>query len=175
MSEESKSNQESDRNASSGKERLPFEPKKNRKKTPKKPPVKAVEAKSQAPTNTLSKEQTAIPAAVSERMLRRIGLFSGVPTVFGISTFIISYFVITHGWFQLPNSAVVLVSMGFFGLSVLGLSYGAISASWDEDRPGSLFGWQEFTTNFGRLREAWRFRDRGSQSESAKQKNQSEK
>ncbi|XWK86676.1 MAG: PAM68 family protein [Phormidium sp.] len=168
MSGESKSNQESGQNpqnASSGKERLPFEPKKNRKKTPKKPLVNKVEGKSQAATKTLSKEQTAIPAAVSERMLRRMGLFSGIPAVFGISTFIISYFVITHGWFQLPNSAVVLVSMGFFGLSVLGLSYGAISASWDEDRPGGIFGWQEFTTNFGRLTEAWR---------SARQKNQSE-
>lgn len=174
MSGESKSNQESGRSpqdSSSGKERLPFEPKKNRKKTPKKPPVKAVEAKSQTATKPSAKEQTAIPAVVSQRMLRRMGLFSGIPAVFGISTFIISYFVITHAWFPLPNSAVVLVSMGFFGLSVLGLSYGAISASWDEETPGSIFGWQEFSTNFGRLTEAWRFRERGSQSESAKQKN----
>lgn len=168
MSGESKSNPESGQNpqdVSSGKERLPFEPKKNRKKTPKKPPVNAVEAKSQDSKKTLSKEQTAIPEAVSQRMLRRMGLFSGIPAVFGISTFIVSYFVVTNAWFKLPNSAVVLVSMGFFGLSVLGLSYGAISASWDEERPGSIFGWQEFTTNFGRLTEAWR---------SAKQKNQSE-
>jgi len=173
MSGESKSNQESGQNpqdVSSGKERLPFEPKKNRKKTPKKPPVNAVEAKSQAPKKSNSKEQMAIPEVVSQRMLRRIGLFSGIPTVFGISTFIISYFVVTHAWFKLPNIAVVLVSMGFFGLSVLGLSYGAISASWDEDKPGSILGWREFTTNFGRLTEAWRFRERGSQSESAKQK-----
>ncbi|MFB2939118.1 PAM68 family protein [Aerosakkonemataceae cyanobacterium BLCC-F154] len=165
MSGESKSNQESGRNpqdASSGKERLPFEPKKNRKKTPKKTPEKVVEAKSQAATKTSAKEQTEIPAVVSQRMLRRMGLFSGIPTVFGISTFIISYFVVIHAWFKLPNIAVVLVSMGFFGLSVLGLSYGAISASWDEERPGSILGWREFTTNFGRLTEAWR---------SAKQKN----
>jgi len=174
MSGESKSNQESGQNpqdASSGKERLPFEPKKNRKKTPKKPPVNTVEAKSQTPTETSAKQPTAIPAAVGQRMLRRMGLFSGIPTVFGISTFIISYFVVTHAWFKLPNSAVVLVSMGFFGLSVLGLSYGAISASWDEQKPGSILGWREFTTNFGRLTEAWRFRKSESQSESAKQKN----
>lgn len=165
MSGESKSNPESDQNppdASSGKERLPFEPKKNRKKTPKKAPVNAIEAKSQAATKTSTKEQMAIPEVVSQRMLRRIGLFSGIPTVFGIFTFIISYFVVTHAWFKLPNIAVVLVSMGFFGLSVLGLSYGAISASWDEETPGSILGWREFTTNFGRLTEAWR---------SAKQKN----
>jgi hypothetical protein len=46
--------------------------------------------------------------------------------------------------------------MGFFGLGVLGLSYGVLSASWDEDEPGTKFGWQEFKTNFGRMTAAWR-------------------
>jgi hypothetical protein len=51
---------------------------------------------------------------------------------------------------------VVLVSMGFFGLGVLGLSYGVLSASWDEEIPGTKLGWQEFTTNLGRMTSAWR-------------------
>jgi len=48
------------------------------------------------------------------------------------------------------------VSMGFFGLGVLGLSYGVLSASWDEEIPGSKLGWREFTTNWGRMTSAWR-------------------
>jgi len=50
----------------------------------------------------------------------------------------------------------VLVSMGFFGLGVLGLSYGVLSASWDENRVGTLLGWQDFTQNLGRTIAAWR-------------------
>lgn len=144
------------------KERLPFEPKKNRKKPAKKPPATSVAATSKAQEQPKSKEQMAIPEAVSNRMLRRVGVFSGIPTALGLTTFIVSYIVVTQAWFKLPNIAVVLVSMGFFGLGVLGLSYGVISASWDEEIPGSKLGWQEFTTNFGRLTEAWR---------SARQKN----
>ncbi len=71
-------------------------------------------------------------------------------------TLIVSYIVISKHWAELPHVAVLLVNMGFFGLSVLGLSYGAISASWDEDRVGNWFGWKEFTANFARLTESWR-------------------
>jgi hypothetical protein len=52
--------------------------------------------------------------------------------------------------------------MGFFGLGVLGLTYGVLSASWDEEHPGSTLGWAEFTTNFGRMRETWRSPDKKS-------------
>lgn len=97
-----------------------------------------------------------IPKAVSDRMVGRVAFFSGVPTALGMLTFIASYFIVKQELFKLPHTAVVLVSMGFFGLGVLGLSYGALSASWDEDSPGSILGWQEFALNFGRLRSAWR-------------------
>ena len=40
--------------------------------------------------------------------------------------------------------------------SVIGLSYGIFSASWDENKTGSLLGWQELKTNFQRMREAWK-------------------
>jgi hypothetical protein len=98
----------------------------------------------------------AIPKVVSNRMARRMALFCGVPTALGMATFIVSYVIISQGWFKLPNVAVVLVSMGFFGLGVLGLSYGVLSASWDEEIVGSKLGWQEFTRNWGRMVSAWR-------------------
>lgn len=148
--------------ASSSRDRLPFEPGKARKQTAKAPKVPATVNQTADKTvkgrakSVRSNESTAIPEAVSQRMIRRMALFCGIPTVLGISTFFVSYFVVTNGLVELPHVAVVLVSMGFFGLGVLGLSYGVLSASWDEDAPGSAIGWSEFATNLGRMTEAWR-------------------
>jgi hypothetical protein len=97
-----------------------------------------------------------IPEAVSQRMVRRMAYFCGIPTFLGISTFIASYQIVTRDLFPLPTSAVLLISLGFFGLGVAGLSYGALSASWDEMSAGSLIGWAEFRTNLGRITQAWR-------------------
>ncbi len=123
---------------------LPFEPQpiQGKKKNPKSP----------AP----SQKSIGIPDVVNKRMVRRAALFCGIPTALGILTFIASYILVSQHIWELPNSAVVLVSMLFFGIGVLGLSYGAISASWDEDRVGSWWGWQEFTKNFSALQNAWK-------------------
>lgn len=114
------------------------------------------EPKTERKRTPISQEDRAIPQAVSDRMVRRMALFSGIPTALGMLTFIASYGIITFTEFELPNIAVVLTSMGCFGLGVLGLSYGAISASWEPNTPGTKSGWQEFKTNFGRLTSAWR-------------------
>jgi hypothetical protein len=137
-------------------QRLPFEPAKNRKKKPKNRPEPEVQAPRDDKQPSAPKGASGIPEAVSRRMIARIGLFCGLPTGMGLLTFIISYFVVSNHWFPLPTTAVVLVSMAFFGLGVLGLSYGVLSSSWDEEISGSKLGWQEFTTNWGRMQEAWR-------------------
>lgn len=103
-----------------------------------------------------SREETAIPEAVSQRMIKRMAVLCGVPTVLGISTFVISYFIVSNGVIDLPPVAVLLVSLGFFGLGVLGISYGALSTSWDVHYEGSALGWTEFKLNFGRMRQAWK-------------------
>lgn len=150
-------------------DRLPFEPKSRKKqakepseasqKDTKKAPAQAIQEsppKKDTQKTRVSKADQAIPDVVSKRMVRRMATLSGIPFGLAISTFVASYWIITQTEFQLPHVAVVLVSMGFFGLSVLGLSYGVLSASWDEEAPGSVLGWQEFTTNFGRMAAAWR-------------------
>jgi hypothetical protein len=119
-------------------------------------PQKSSSPKAKNKSDRQNAAEPGIPKAVSDRMVGRVAFFSGIPTVLGMLTFIVSYFIVKQELFKLPNTAVVLVSMGFFGLGVLGLSYGALSASWDEDSPGSILGWQEFALNFGRLRSAWR-------------------
>ncbi|NJR64765.1 MAG: DUF3464 family protein [Leptolyngbyaceae cyanobacterium CRU_2_3] len=88
-------------------------------------------------------------------MVWRMGLFCGIPSALGMLTFIVSYLLVNNGT-HLPTYAVFLVSLGWFGLGVLGLSYGVLSASWDEAVVGSRLGWAEATTNWGRMRENWR-------------------
>ncbi|WP_341734491.1 PAM68 family protein [Microcoleus sp. EPA2] len=145
-------------------QRLPFEPAKNRKKNPKKPAqaeltntaLELNPADKQPKASQTKKQDPSIPEVVSKRMISRIAVFCGVPTLLGIATFFVSYLIVSKGLFDLPNTAVLLVSMGCFGLGVLGLSYGVLSASWDEEISGSVMGWEEFNTNFGRMREGWR-------------------
>ena len=105
---------------------------------------------------------TAIPEVVSQRMLRRMLAFSGVPTFLGVATFFGSYALIVKGNVDLPPYAVLLSTLGCFGLGVVGLTYGVLSASWDEDRPGDWLGLDEFKVNFGRMTNAWGQNSRGS-------------
>ena len=103
-----------------------------------------------------SRDSGTIPEVVSKRMARRMALFCGIPSALGMLTFIASYLLLVKAGIKLPNVAVVLVSMGFLGLGVLGLSYGLISASWDEERAGTRVGLEEFNLNFKRLTDAWK-------------------
>lgn len=139
---------------------LPFEPTRKRKKKAKTVPEPSESASAPQPSaQAQSKAQaslSAIPDGVSERMVRRMALFSGIPTSLGILSFFVFYWIVTQDLLELPPYTVVLVSMGFLGLGVLGLSYGLISACWDEGRVGTWWGWEEFTTNLKRIFAAWR-------------------
>jgi hypothetical protein len=149
-------------------ERIPFEPNNRSKKIKeskesKKPtstPVTATTSAQKSTINTSSKakrnDSLGIPEEVNRRITRRAALFCGVPTGLGLTTFVVSYFLVSKHIVDLPTSAVVLLSMLFLGIGVVGLSYGAISASWDEGRVGSWWGAKEFKTNFGHLRGAWK-------------------
>jgi UDP-N-acetylmuramyl pentapeptide phosphotransferase/UDP-N-acetylglucosamine-1-phosphate transferase len=140
---------------------LPFEPKsKTKNKNPQNPAKSAEKQTTPSALKSKNKKQNSslreIPEVVSKRMVRRMALFSGVPTGLGIFSFFVFYAVVSQEWFKVPNTAVLLVSMGLFGLGVLGLSYGILSTSWDEHRVGTWWGWSDFTVNFGRLTSAWK-------------------
>jgi hypothetical protein len=131
--------------------RLPFEPGQAKKKL-----VKSTAAQpTRSPATGRSPRQSSIPEVVSRRMVGRMMAFSGIPTVLGMMTFVVSYFIVKNHLFKLPNSAVLLVSLGFFGLGVLGLTYGVLSASWDEDRAGTWLGLEDFKLNFSRTVASW--------------------
>lgn len=128
--------------------------------------AKAISEKAKARAEKRDKAQqraaaTAIPEVVSQRMLRRMLVFSGIPTFLGVAAFFVSYFLIVKGSVELPPYAVLLVTLGCFGLGVVGLTYGVLSASWDEDRPGDWLGMDEFQVNFGRMTSAWGQRSKG--------------
>ena len=96
-----------------------------------------------------------IPPAVANRMARRVGLATGIPTVLGMATFIVSYVVVSRGLLDIPPVATLLTSGAFFLLGLVGLSYGVLSASW-EDNPGTLLGLEQIGVNIGRLRSSFK-------------------
>lgn len=140
---------------------IPFEPNRKRKKKANKV-AQAGKSKTSVSPNPVQNspstavQSTPIPEVVSRRMLRRMIVFSGLPTGLAIAIFFGSYLLLTRNIIDFPKYLVLFATLGCFGLGVVGLSYGALSASWDEDRDGGWFGLREFRTNFGRLTEAWR-------------------
>ncbi len=133
-------------------DRLPFEPRQKKKKPLKQPPLPRQ-------TKNQVKEKPSkgfIPDAVSKRMAKRMAAFSGIPTGLGMSSFFVFYWIVSNDWLEIPSYVVLAVSLGLFGLGVLGLSYGIFSASWDENRAGDWWGWEEFKINVGRTIKAWR-------------------
>ena len=139
--------------------RLPFEPRNNKKEKPAKTAPKAslkqkhkATSRSSRPNSNLS----AIPDVVSKRMGQRMAIFCGIPSILGMSSLLVFYWIKANDIVELPPYLAFAVSFGFLGLGVLGLSYGLFSASWDEDRAGSALGGDEFKLNFGRTRDAWK-------------------
>lgn len=137
--------------------RLPFEPRQTKKKQLTK--KAATENKTNAaPSPRTAKSEaslSAIPDAVSKRMARRMALFCGVPSALGMSSLFVFYWLSSKD-IDLPPYLALAVSFAFLGLGVGGLSYGIFSASWDENRVGSLVGAGEFKTNLQRTFSAWR-------------------
>jgi len=142
----------------SNRNRLPFERKSKKKKVEKKPPqggTAAIESSGDKQKKSRPKVDNGIPEVVSRRMVKRMALFSGIPTGMGMMSFVLFYLVVSRDWFEVPTYAVFAISLLFFGLGVVGLSYGIFSTSW-EDEPGSFWGWPEFRLNLGRTIDVWR-------------------
>jgi hypothetical protein len=93
----------------------------------------------------------AIPDAVARRMARRIAVATGIPSLLGMAVIVASYLLVSRGGVPIPPVATLLGSGACFLVGLLGLSYGVISASW-EDGPGSLFGFEQIPLNVGRIR-----------------------
>jgi hypothetical protein len=105
--------------------------------------------------------QQVIPAAVANRMARRIAIATGGPTLLGMGVFVVSYLLVSRQIVDVPPGLTLALSGGCFLLGLLGLSYGVLSASWEE-QPGSLLGIEQLGLNITRLRASVRAMREGS-------------
>ena len=105
-----------------------------------------------APKN---KQTNGIPKYVADRMARRIIFTAGIPTILGMSVFVVSYIVVTRNIAEIPPSSTIAISALFFLLGLAGLSFGILSASWDKE-PGSFFGIENLPLNIERAKAAFR-------------------
>lgn len=101
-----------------------------------------------------------IPEQVANRMARRVALATGVPTLLGMAVFVVSYLLVSRQILAIPPSATLLGSGACFLLGLVGLSYGVLSASW-EDAPGSLLGSEQIPLNFSRIKTSLQAMRRG--------------
>ena len=96
-----------------------------------------------------------IPKYVADRMAKRIFFTAGIPTLLGMSVFVISYIVVTRKIAEIPPSSTIAISAIFFLLGLGGLSYGILSASWDK-APGSFLGLENISLNIERAKAAFK-------------------
>ncbi len=96
-----------------------------------------------------------IPKYVADRMARRILITAGIPTLLGMSVFVISYIIVTKKIAEIPPSSTIAISALFFLIGLGGLSFGILSASWDKE-PGSFLGIENIPLNIKRAKEAFR-------------------
>ena len=101
------------------------------------------------------KSSSGIPKYVADRMARRIFFTAGIPTIMGMSVFVVSYIIVTRNIAEIPPSSTIAISALFFLLGLAGLSFGILSASWDKE-PGSFFGIENIPMNIQRAKAAFK-------------------
>ena len=99
--------------------------------------------------------KSGIPKYVADRMARRIFFTAGIPTIMGMSVFVVSYIIVTRNIAEIPPSSTIAISALFFLLGLAGLSFGILSASWDKE-PGSFFGIENIPMNIQRAKAAFK-------------------
>ena len=106
-------------------------------------------------TNNSKVQSSGIPKYVADRMAKRIFFTAGIPTLLGMSVFVISYIIVTRKIAEIPPSSTIAISALFFLLGLGGLSYGILSASWDR-APGSFLGLENISLNIQRAKAAFK-------------------
>ena len=106
-------------------------------------------------TSTKKPSSSGIPKYVADRMARRIFFTAGIPTIMGMSVFVVSYIIVTKNIAEIPPSSTIAISALFFLLGLAGLSFGILSASWDKE-PGSFFGIENIPMNIERAKAAFK-------------------
>lgn len=114
------------------------------------------EKKRKSRRQSANKRESPIPKVVSDRMIKRALVFTGVPTVISFTILPLSLVARNREWIELSPTLVFAGSLGFLVIGFVGISYSLLSASWDEEVPGSLLGLRELKLNWRRFQDAQR-------------------
>ena len=128
---------------------------KKKKNYPEKTAFSNLEKAASNTVNVPKRSSTGIPKYVADRMARRIFFTAGIPTILGMSVFVVSYIIVTRNIAEIPPSSTIAISALFFLLGLAGLSFGILSASWDKE-PGSFFGIENIPMNIQRAKAAFK-------------------
>ena len=88
-----------------------------------------------------------IPQVVTDRMLKRITIFSGIPLLLGFSTGPLFYLGKAVWHIDLAPWQFFFASTVTFGAALAGITYGVLSASWEPGRDGTFWGVTEVKAN----------------------------
>ncbi len=127
----------------------------NRKKKNSTKKIAFANIEKKSDTVTQNNKSSGIPKYVADRMARRIFFTAGIPTIMGMSVFVVSYIIVTRNIAEIPPSSTIAISALFFLLGLAGLSFGILSASWDKE-PGSFFGIENIPMNIQRAKTAFK-------------------
>jgi len=97
-----------------------------------------------------------MPEKVAERVGKRGVVLGGSFYFSMLAVFGLAIFLFKAQDVVIPPTLVAFVTLILLVLAVLGGSYGLMSASWDEDREGSLLGTKEFARNMGIVGDGFR-------------------
>ena len=64
--------------------------------------------------NNSKVQSSGIPKYVADRMAKRIFFTAGIPTLLGMSVFVISYIIVTRKIAEIPPSSTIAISALFF-------------------------------------------------------------
>ena len=117
------------------------------------PKPKAKKEKRKPYRKSAKKSQSVIPQVVSNRMIKRALIFTGIPTVLSFAILPLSLVARNQELFDLPPTVVFAGSLGCLAIGFVGITFSLLSASWDEDVPGSLLGIRELKLNWSRFQE----------------------
>ena len=59
------------------------------------------------------RSSSGIPKYVADRMARRIFFTAGIPTILGMSVFVVSYIIVTRNIAEIPPSSTIAISALF--------------------------------------------------------------
>lgn len=123
-----------------------------------KPPtaLKETSTRTEKSNKTNNDDDDEVPQVVYYRMITRILTFVGVPMAVGLALLHIFGVIKEQQMWDVPLWLPFTTTFLTFGASTMGIAYGALSTSWDPERKGSVFGFEEVQKNWV---EVWKEED----------------